>query len=200
MSPFAIAEFETAPDRRQSLAALRQKIHLSSCPDLSGHLSFDIQYPKLSFHPRSRRGGDPAPSRPCCGRGRFQSTLPQGGNAGSLCRPGRALPVSIHAPAGGQLAELVYGTGAGKFQSTPPPRGDRLSSCMLQYPQQFQSTPPQGGATVGDGFDVTIAAGFQSTPPQGGRRAHMSGDMPDLGFNPRPRRGGATRHPRGIPV
>ena len=163
------------------------------------------------FNPRSPWGERPTLSDEWIREDAFQSTLPVGG-ATRYCRiPYHARRISIHAPRGGSDAGKWYLDNHYYYFNPRSPWGERLErENRLQQGQEFQSTLPVGGATMGKqvvglgfnvisihaprgGSDVVHGAvlvpllRFQSTLPVGGATGKVfvfSRKPPN--FNPRP--------------
>ncbi len=176
----------------------------------------EISFPLKSFNPRPREGGDRAPVHVARRRHPFQSTPPRGGRRLFSGRKALRYDVSIHAPARGATAGVLFDSPhAGSFNPRPREGGDWLPSGFPPSTELFQSTPPRGGRPTING-QISALQAFQSTPPRGGRPTYavrFGGAVPvsihapargatRLGrsrpvgyyrFNPRPREGGDER-------
>ena len=120
----------------------------------------------------------------------FQSTPPERGATHTMNTARMELYVSIHAPReGSDLRPDNPCAGSAGFNPRPP-RGERLGwSAMRILSIQFQSTPPERGATLmayyGAGeYGVSIHA-----PREGSDKQSKEIRITCKGFNPRPPRG-----------
>ena len=125
------------------------------------------------FNPRPREGGRPPAGSTASFRHIFQSTPPARGGDRSLSLDTASLAISIHAPARG---------------------GDRRPGIGYRYFEISIHAPREGGDFSSTPLNASPML-FQSTPPaRGGDKNNEGEKEPMKNFNPRPPRGGATRH------
>jgi len=122
-----VRRFQSTPPRRGDAVQLKMAL---ADGDVSIHApakgrpeSESVLLSVTGFNPRPREG----------------ATSPQSATAFMIT-------VSIHAPAKGRRRQIgVKRGGAGRFQSTPPRRGDNCQRPIIMRSMEFQSTPPRRG-------------------------------------------------------
>ena len=99
--------------------------------------------------------------------------------------------ISIHAPArGGDQARVPADAYEQHFNPRPREGGRHATRDIIDANNQFQSTPPRGGATQPNGLYKLSTYNFNPRPREGGRPRIITAIAGGADFNPRPREGG----------
>ena len=194
-NPAAASRFQSTPPRggrRRSPWHRKRRIRFQSTPPRGGATP-DVRYSgePMLFQSTPPRGGRLRRSLRKALESVFQSTPPRGGRRHGTGPGKTGSTVSIHAPAWGATPRppCLWADCPG-FNPRPRVGGDVYLDQLVTSYQEFQSTPPRGGATIltreiESAIDVSIHAPAWGATPSNSAAA-SSGD----GFNPRPPRGG----------
>ncbi len=153
--------------------------------------------PHQSFNPRPREGATSHKQTDQLGS-RVSIHAPAKGRHAAVSGEGEIPEVSIHAPAKGRLRPVGLGHGRGRFQSTPPRRGDRTAPSCTVAPSGFNPRPREG-ATSHTMSRVNLAGGFNPRPREGATaEGDLHAKLNELFQSTPPRRGDLPRRPGAV--